>query len=235
MCGRFTQYEPRSHYIEILSPDKEIASGLDDIPLARYNVAPGTRVLLLNQRDDKIYLDPVNWGYQPGWAKESKRSPMINARVETVATSRMFKPLFEHGRAIVMADGWYEWKKGPTDAKIKQPYFIYHKSHTPLFLAAISQYHPDVVETPEDDGFVIVTAASDEGLLDIHDRRPLVLDPEQALEWLDGDTLPERALEIAEKESVSPSRFAWHPVMKKVGSIRNNGPELIEQISDPLV
>lgn len=62
MCGRFTQYEPRSHYIEVLSPDKEFACGIDDIPLDRYNVAPGTRVLLLNQRDDKIFLDPVNWG-----------------------------------------------------------------------------------------------------------------------------------------------------------------------------
>ncbi|WP_112289699.1 SOS response-associated peptidase family protein [Rahnella sp. AN3-3W3] len=189
MCGRFTQYEPRSHYIEVLAPDKEFASGIDDIPIDRYKVAPGTRVLLLNQRDDKIYLDPVSWGYQPGWAKESKRPPMINARVETVATSRMFKPLFEHGRALVMADGWYEWKKDRSDSKIKQPYFIYHKSHVPLFLAAISRYHPGAAGTPEDDGFVIVTAASDHGLLDIHDRRPLVLDPVKALEWLNGDTL----------------------------------------------
>lgn len=235
MCGRFTQFEPRSHYIEVLSSNKEFASGIDDIPLDRYNVAPGTRVLLLNQRDDKIFLDPVNWGYQPGWANESKRPPMINARVETVATSRMFKPLFEHGRALVMADGWYEWKKDPSDTKIKQPYFIYHKSHTPLFFAAISRFHPEAEDARDDDGFVIITAASDEGLLDIHDRRPLVLDRTQALEWLDGDTLPERALEIVEKESVPPSAFDWHPVTKKVGSIRNNGPELIESIKDPLV
>lgn len=235
MCGRFTQYEPRSHYIEVLSSNKEFASGIDDIPLDRYNVAPGTRVLLLNQRDDKIFLDPVNWGYQPSWAKELKRPPMINARVETVATSRMFKPLFEHGRALVMADGWYEWKKDPSDRKIKQPYFIYHKSHTPLFFAAISRFHPEAEDAPDDDGFVIITAASDEGLLDIHDRRPLVLVRAQALEWLDGDTLPERALEIAENESIPPSAFDWHPVTKRVGSIRNNGAELIEPINDPLV
>jgi putative SOS response-associated peptidase YedK len=62
VCGRFAQYEPRSHYIDVLSPDREFAGGIDDIPIGRYNVAPGTRVLLLNQRDDKIYLDSVNWG-----------------------------------------------------------------------------------------------------------------------------------------------------------------------------
>ena len=235
MCGRFAQYEPRSHYIEVLSPDKEFASGIDDIPLDRYNVSPGTRVLLLNQRDDKIFLDPVNWGYQPSWAKESKRPPMINARVETVATSRMFKPLFEHGRALVMADGWYEWKKDPADAKIKQPYFIYHKAHTSLFIAAISRFHPEAPEAPDDDGFVIVTAASDKGLLDMHDRRPLVLERVQALEWLDVDTSPERILEIVETESVTPGKFKWHPVNKKVGDVRNNDSSLTEEIREPLL
>ncbi|AFE58022.1 hypothetical protein Q7S_08920 [Rahnella aquatilis HX2] len=58
MCGRFTQYEPRSHYIEVLAPDKEFAGVVDDIPIDRYNVAPSSRVLLLNQRDDQIYLAP---------------------------------------------------------------------------------------------------------------------------------------------------------------------------------
>jgi len=63
MCGRFAQHEPRSHYIDVLSADREFAGGIDDIPIDRYNVAPEIRVLLLNQRDDKIYLDPVNWEY----------------------------------------------------------------------------------------------------------------------------------------------------------------------------
>jgi len=224
-----------SIYIDVLSPDREFAGGIDDIPIGRYNVAPGTRVLILNQRDHKIFLDPVNWGYQPAWAKESKRPPMINARVETVATSRMFRPLFEHGRALVMADGWYEWKKDPADPKIKQPYFIYHKSHSPLFFAAISRFHPDALEVPDDYGFVIVTAASDEGLLDIHDRRPLVLESSDALEWLNCDTSPQRALEIAQMQSEPPSEFQWHPVNKKVGSIRNNGSELIEPVGDPII
>lgn len=160
---------------------------------------------------------------------------MINARVETVATSRMFRPLFEHGRALVMADGWYEWKKDPADPKIKQPYFIYHKSHSPLFFAAISRFHPDALEVPDDDGFVIVTAASDEGLLDIHDRRPLVLEPSDALEWLDCDTSPQRALEIAQMQSEPLFEFQWHPVNKKVGSIRNNGSELIEPVGDLII
>jgi len=102
MCVRFAQYEPRSHYIEALNPNVELALAIDEVPIDRYNVAPGTRVLILNQRDDKLHLDPVLGGYQPAWAKEAKRPPMINARVEPPATSRMFKPLFEQGRTLVM-------------------------------------------------------------------------------------------------------------------------------------
>ncbi len=113
MCGRFAQFETREEYLEFLNAGIEFAGGLDGEPIGRYNVAPGTHVLLLNQRDDKLHLDPVLWGYQPDWAKEAGRPPLINARAETAATGRMFKSLWNNGRALVMADGWYEWKKDP--------------------------------------------------------------------------------------------------------------------------
>jgi putative SOS response-associated peptidase YedK len=185
MFGRFAQVQTRADYLEVLGSALEVASGQDNVPIGRYNVAPGTRVILLNQRDGKIYMDPVNWGYGPDWWIEMKRQPVINARVETASTSRMFKPLWNYGRALVMADGWYEWKKDKQDEKLKQPYFIYHKSKQPIFFAAIGRYHPDESDLP-DDGFAIVTAASDSGLLDIHDRRPVVLPPAAAREWMDG-------------------------------------------------
>jgi putative SOS response-associated peptidase YedK len=124
MCGRFAQFQTSAQYLEQLGSDLEFVGGHETVPLARYNIGPGTRVLMLNQRDDTLHLDPVRWGYQPQWAKEAHRPAMINARVETAATSRMFKPLWEHGRGLIMADGWYEWKKDPLDAKRKQPYFI---------------------------------------------------------------------------------------------------------------
>lgn len=159
---------------------------------------------------------------------------MINTRVESVVTIHMFKPLFEHGRALVMADGWYEWKKSTTDPKVKQPYFIYHRSQEPLFFATIVRYHPDASEPPEDDGFVIITMQSDAGLVDIHDRRPLVLNAAEANEWLDPEMSASVAIALLKEEVVPPEEFAWHPVSKSVGNIRNNGAELIHKISSPL-
>lgn len=235
MCGRFAQVQTRADYLDVLASELEVASGQDNVPIGRYNVSPGTRVILLNQRDGKIYMDPVNWGYGPDWWIEMKRQPVINARVETAATSRMFKLLWNHGRVLVMADGWYEWKNDKKDAKVKQPYFIYHESKAPIFFAAISRHHPDEKDIPDDDGFVIVTTASDSGLLDIHDRRPVVLPPDAAREWMDPDTTPERAEELAKQAATPPDNFAWHPVGKSVGNIRNDNAELVKLITNPLV
>lgn len=59
MCGRFAQIQTRADYLEVLASDLEFADALDNVPIARYNVAPGTRVLILNQLGDELHLDPV--------------------------------------------------------------------------------------------------------------------------------------------------------------------------------
>lgn len=126
-------------------------------------------------------------------------------------------------------------EKDRHDAKVKQPYFIYRESKEPIFFAAISRHHPDEKDSPDDDGFVIVTSASDSGLLDIHDRRPVVLPPAAAREWMDPSTSSERAEELAKEAATPPDDFAWHPVGKSVGNIRNNSADLIKPITGPLI
>lgn len=227
MCGRFTQYRTREEYLKEFADEVEREIAYDPEPIGRYNVAPGTNVLLLNQRDDSLHLDPVHWGYGPEWWD---KAPLINARVETAATGRMFKPLWNNGRAIVMADGWYEWKR---DGSKKQPYFIYHKSGKPIFFAAIGKAPYD--KQNENEGFVIVTAASDKGLVDIHDRRPLVLSTSAVLDWLNPDTTSQEAQDIAKEQSIPSDEFTWHPVSKSVGSVKNQGSELVEGIDDPVL
>ncbi|WP_337022484.1 MULTISPECIES: SOS response-associated peptidase family protein [unclassified Pantoea] len=221
MCGRFAQYSSRDEYFESLglTPEEIL---YDPEPIGRFNVAPGTKVLLLNQRDEELHLDPVYWGYGPEWWD---KQPLINARGETAATGRMFKPLWNHGRAIVPADAWYEWKR---DGEKKQPYLIYHKKNEPLFFAAIGKAPYDIDHGHE--GFVIVTAASNKGMVDIHDRRPLVLSADAVLEWLSEETTPARAQEIAHDATVPEKAFTWHPVSAKVGNIHNQGANLIEEI-----
>ena len=81
------------------------------------------------------------------------------------------------------------------------------------------------------EGFLIVTAAADRGLVDIHDRRPLVLAPEAAREWMRQDVTGAEAAEIARDGAVSADDFTWHPVTRAVGNVKNQGPELLAPLS----
>ncbi|TCV69028.1 SOS response-associated peptidase family protein [Pseudomonas fluorescens] len=225
MCGRYSIYEPMEYYLRELAPQQLVINGYDLWAVDRYNVAPTTKVEIIHPTNDGLSVDKVRWGWSPFWAK-GKRPDPINARVETVTTGKFFKQLWPNGRAIAPANGWFEWVKDPDDPKKKQPYFIRLKSQAPMFFGALAQVTPGL-EPNDQDGYVIVTAASDQGMVDIHDRRPLVLSPSLAREWLDLDLSPRMAEEIARTQCTPTEAFEWFPVSRAVGNVRNQGPQLI--------
>lgn len=228
MCGRYSIYEPMAHYLKELGSKQIVINGYDEWPIERYNVAPSTRVQIIRGLEEGLSVDKVRWGWSPFWAK-GKRPDPINARVETVTTGKFFKQLWPNGRVLVPANGWFEWVKDADDPKKKQPYFIRLKSQAPMFYGGLAQVTPGL-EPSDEDGFVIITAASDQGMVDIHDRRPLVLTPEYANEWLEPDLSPGRAAEIAMECCAPVEDFEWYPVSKAVGNVRNQGRELIEEV-----
>ncbi|EPT8338437.1 hypothetical protein ASU80_20350 [Enterobacter hormaechei subsp. xiangfangensis] len=223
MCGRFAQSMSRDDYLAFLA-DEQATSTIphDPEPIGRFNVAPGTRVLLLNERDGELHLDPVHWGYAPSWWS---KPALINARAETAATKPMFKHLWENGRAVCFADGWFEWKR---EGDKKQPYFIHRKDGQPLFFACIGSAPYD--RGDENKGFVVLTAAADRGLVDIHDRRPVVLTPDEALTWMSQSTCCETATELVKSGRISTDKFTWHTVALAVGNPRSQGAKLIDPV-----
>ena len=231
MCGRFTQYRTVEDYAKALQLGL-LDGDWSNQPLERYNVAPQSRVMLLHQDDQGTHALAVRWGYAPHWA-DGKRPPAINARIETASTSRFWGAIWKKGRVIIPADGWYEWKKDPDNPKVKQPYFIRLKGDAPAFFAGIADIPQDGEEGAG--GFAIITAASDEGMVDIHDRRPVVLPPEIAREWLETGLAPERAEDLARHHDLPVEEFEWYPVGKEVGNVKNHGAALIERIDNPLL
>ncbi len=229
MCGRYSIYDDMDTYLRQLSLDLVVINGYDHERINRYNVAPSTSVELIRPVPGGLSVDRVRWGWSPFWAK-GKRPDPINARAETVMTGNFFKSLWPAGRAVAPANGWFEWIPDPTDAKRKQPYYISASDDEPLFFAALAEVHPGL-EVDERDGFVIITAAADEGLVDIHDRKPLVLTPRVAREWLDPNTPPTRAAEIVQSGCRPAKDFKWHPVSKAIGNVRNQGEELIAPLN----
>lgn len=112
---------------------------------------------------------------------------------------------------------------------MNQPFFIYRKDGNPLLLAAIGK---QPFENGNDqEGFLSVTAAADEGLQDIHDRRLLVYSPAVERKWLSENTTGKEAEDIAREGNLSAEDFTWHPVSRAVGNPRNQGRELIEPLA----
>ncbi|TPW45427.1 hypothetical protein FKD06_19400 [Serratia sp. SRS-8-S-2018] len=230
MCGRFAQFHSRDEFLTALALDTPVSTAGDWH--ARYNVAPGTPVSVFHHHDGQLQLTPVNWGYAPEWWREQGKPPLINARVETAEHSRMFSPLWKHGRALVPASGWYEWKKSPDNPRLKQPYFTRGADRQPLFFAALYAADSDGSGSGS---FVIITAASHAGLADIHDRRPLALPAAAARDWLDSRLTPPPGDMLADVYSLQAEDFTWQPVSPAVGAVRNDNPSLILAIDKPTV
>ena len=134
-----------------------------------------------------------------------------------MASGKFFKSLWPQSRVLVPANNWFEWVKDPDDPKKKQPYCLRLKAQAPMFFAGLAQVHPGL-EPHEDDGFVIITGASDAGMVDIHDRRPVVLGHEAANAWLEPGLEANGALNIVQERSRPVADFEWYAVDRAVGT-----------------
>lgn len=110
----------------------------------------------------------------------------------------------------------------------EQPYFIHRADGQPIFMAAIGS--TPFKRGDEAEGFLIVTSAADKGLVDIHDRRPLVLSPEAAREWMRQDVGAQEAEEIVANGAVPAENFIWHAVSRAVGNVKNQGAHLVSSV-----
>lgn len=221
MCGRIKQAVGLADYLVTLHWNPRTILDVPDGP--NYNVPPGTRPLVLHRLGDGAeHADRLFWGYKPPWYKHG---PVSNARLDTVLKgSGFWKPLLAN-RIIVPADGWYEWTGEKGD---KQPWFINPRDTQPILMAGITAWLPGR-EVSAETGFAIITDDVAGGMVDIHDRRPICLSPEDATTWLDPATPVDKALELL-TTSRPESAFRWWEVTRKMGNSRYELPDASEPI-----
>ncbi|MFP5392023.1 MAG: SOS response-associated peptidase [Gammaproteobacteria bacterium] len=227
MCGRLDQNHTAAEYIAAmrwlgLGPE------LDSTAPPSFNAAPGTYRPLMRIEDGRPVIHDAFWGYRAAWAV-GKVPITINARIEKLS-NRYWSGLVKKGRAIVPADGWYEWtgEKGK-----KQPWHVHLKTREPMFIAALLAPGP-IHEHAAEAGFVLITADAEGGMVDVHDRRPIVLTAEDAQLWLDPDFATRDAEHFLRSLAMDCEQFAWHPVSKEVGRATNEGAHLAAQLDLPL-
>ena len=228
MCGRFEQLETPGYYARVLGGDTHGLEwqGGDNIP--KYNVSPGSSPLMLHTLGPALHPDYVTWGYRTPKEAQEKKRPWINARVEKALTGSYFRHMFRQGRVIIPGGGWFEWT---LEGGKKQPWYISRRDKKPIFMAGITNFRPGIQQSVEV-GFVIVTEDSGSGMVDIHDRRPVVLEPEDAWRWMDPETPVEEAAHIAQSRSLPSDAFTWWKVGRALNrpNPNNNTKELLAPI-----
>jgi len=224
MCGRYALYGPASRLQEAFKASIE---GFDFKP--RYNAAPMQWLPVIRQRPDgERVIHELRWGLLPGWAKdESMATKLINARGETVADKPAFRSAIRRRRCIAPMNGFYEWQTRPAG---KQPYFIRRVDDTFIGVAGLWERWVRPTDGEELDTFTIVTIEANAMMAPLHHRMPVILPIEVHGPWLD-NRVP--VAEVIKWVRSGEEGFLRHyPVGKTVGSVRHEGPELIEPAQD---
>ncbi len=224
MCGRFTQQRPTAELAEIFE-----AEPLVDDPGGHYNVAPTDEAAVVVERGDRRAVSAYRWGLIPSWADDPRiASRLFNARAETVATSGMFRDSFRRRRCIVPVDGFYEWRR---EAGRRIPFLATRADGRPLALAGLWSGWRDPIADLTIRTFTIVTTTPNELMAGIHDRMPVVLEPEAWDLWLDPDVGDVGELHGLLRPSPSAS-LRLVEVRPLVNNVRNDGPELIVPVGE---
>lgn len=217
MCGRFALTAPASTITEIFQVDV-----LPDI-LPRYNVAPTTQVLCVVEEDGARVAQTFRWGLIPFWAKEKKiGARMINARSETVSSKPSFRAAFKKRRVLILADGFYEWRR---EGKTKVPHLIGMNDGKPFAMAGLWERWTDKETDEEVRSCAVITTGPNALMEPIHNRMPVILPQAHWDTWLNPNINDKAQLQ----ELLHPypaEEMAARMVSKSVGNVRNRGPEV---------
>ena len=167
----------------------------------------------------------MRWGFRPAWMKDAgKRPPAINARAETILERPLFRGAVTHGRCLIPADGFYEWQ-WLVGRPGTQPWHFRLAGGELFGFAGIYADGPDREAT-----CAIITTAANELVAPIHDRMPVILDPEHEALWLETD-LTDPAAVLPCLRAYPPQQMEAYPVGPLVSSVRNDGPELVAPLA----
>ncbi|ROO50711.1 putative SOS response-associated peptidase YedK [Micromonospora sp. Llam0] len=239
MCGRYATTRSAADLSALFEALDDTGGAL----AADYNAAPTDPVPIVRlSRGDRAgqpqpaaepaaarrVVSVARWGLVPPWAADPRiGTRMINARSETVASSRAFAPSFARRRCLVPADGWYEWVRPPGARRGGgQPYFMTPVDGRVLAFAGLWSVwgRPEPMITSS-----VITTAAVGPFAEVHDRMPLLLPEDRWAEWLDPEV--DGTALLAAPDDNYLDHIEIRPVGTAVGNVRNNGAELVQRVA----
>jgi putative SOS response-associated peptidase YedK len=226
MCGRYTLYKK----IDELSERYNVAKVPYDIN-ANFNVAPGQIMPVITQDEAGRHLELMKWGLIPAWAKDPLIGyRLINARDDGIFAKPVWRDVIIHQRALIPADGFYEWQKPANPKDHKQPYYIHPKQLDLFSFAGVWASWQDA-EGREWKTYSIITTEPNKEMKVIHNRMPVILHPETEADWLEPSKTTKEAIEPLLRP-YEDNGLELSKVSAAVNSTRNNNQQLIYALSD---
>ena len=205
MCGRYVITKPVTKTAGIVKTTIKVEDR------DNYNAHPTQKLPIIKSYTNGKTLENYDWGLVPSWAAGKKDfKPLINARLETLMEKVSFKKLIQTSRCLVVADGYYEWKR---ENKEKTPYYFTRLDSALFFFAAIYQNNQ----------FCIITREATDKIKEIHHREPLILS-----EGIISDYLNVKKEGVDILKSIKAPELKFHVVSKNVNKPINNDASLIK-------
>ncbi len=231
MCGRFTLKMPWNDVLALYRAFLDGGKANSDAKTwaGKINIAPTTDipVVYLAQSEGSAArtLSLMRWGLIPSWSKEIGKFSTFNARAEGIESKPAYRGAWKAGRrCLIPADSFFEWRK--TD---KHPFAIGLGNKGPMAFAGLWE-----VWSPQDRPPVfsctIITTEANPLIKDIHPRMPVILDEDQWPVWLGEEPAQPNDLKALLGPFPAERMSVW-PVSKNVGNVRNQGENLLEDVS----
>lgn len=225
MCGRYNLITDADALMEFFELESSLLQTSDLAP--RYNIAPSQEVAAVRMGEEGRELVMLRWGLVPFWARDTRTGyRMINARAETVASKPAYRAAFRERRCLIPATGFYEWKGTSGN---KQPYFIGMRNEGLMAFAGVWEHWQTGEECLESCS-IIVTQAN-ERVRCVHERMPVILDPQVFDAWLDPANRDVAALQSL-LQPYSGSELTVYPVNRAVNSPQNDDPRCMQQVEN---
>ncbi len=223
MCGRYTIRHPQR-----LDP---ALFGVDVLPVSapRYNIAPGQEVLVVRSVAGSHAAGLATWGLIPSWAKDPAiGTKLANARGETLAEKPSFRSAWKARRALLPADGYYEWQV-IAGSKTKQPWLITMDDDEPFALGGLweSWRAPDGTTRVTT---TVITTNANEATARIHHRMPVIVPRSVWGAWLGDDSVPAPPTGLI--RPYDASRMRTVPVRTWVNVPSHDDPRCAEPLDD---
>ena len=206
MCGRYVVTFP------VTKTKKLVKTSINVDDIENYNAHPCQRLPVIKKYTNGNTLENLKWGILPAWLQKKDFKPLINARLETINEKISFKKSIKLRRCVVVADGFYEWKRIENN---KIPNYFFREDRRNLYIAAIY----------ENNEFCLITEKASSNISDIHHRQPVLLNENDINKFLN--------LEIDAKSFLKERKIPdlnFYEISKEVNKPTNNNQSLLQKI-----